>query len=215
MNVLKQFVDQASGQKLRIEVFDEDTTGADDELGRLSIPLDIVKNAGEIDNWYPLEGCKHGDIHLRLTWLNLSSDPTHFEQNAWENEWVSSNKPIHPAILMLYIDHVSDIPYPKANLEPSPFVEVSLGQISQRTPVKLKSVNPIYQSKFIYFVKQPQGQELKLKVIDDGTRRELGELRIPLISIMKQPNMEIFQQTYYLNYGVHSSPIVLTSRLRV
>ncbi len=28
-------VDQADGQKLRIELFDEDTTGADEELGRL------------------------------------------------------------------------------------------------------------------------------------------------------------------------------------
>lgn len=43
-------VDQASGQKLRIQVFDEDMTGMDDELGRLSIPLEVVKNAGEVDN---------------------------------------------------------------------------------------------------------------------------------------------------------------------
>lgn len=49
-------VDQASGQKLRLEVFDEDTTGADDELGRLSIPLEVVKNAGSIEKSYHLEG---------------------------------------------------------------------------------------------------------------------------------------------------------------
>lgn len=43
-------VDQASGQKLRIQVYDEDSTGADDELGRLSIPLDVVKSSGEFEN---------------------------------------------------------------------------------------------------------------------------------------------------------------------
>lgn len=39
-------VDQASGQMLRIELFDEDTTSADEELGRLSIPLEIVRQSG-------------------------------------------------------------------------------------------------------------------------------------------------------------------------
>lgn len=43
-------VDQASGQKLRIELFDEDITSSDEELGYLSIPLDIVQNRGEIDH---------------------------------------------------------------------------------------------------------------------------------------------------------------------
>jgi Ca2+-dependent lipid-binding protein len=42
-------VDQASGQKLRIELFDKDTAGADEELGRLALPLDAVQQAGEID----------------------------------------------------------------------------------------------------------------------------------------------------------------------
>uniref|UniRef100_A0A183BMV6 C2 domain-containing protein n=1 Tax=Globodera pallida TaxID=36090 RepID=A0A183BMV6_GLOPA len=54
-------VDQASGQKLRIELFDKDTAGADEELGRLSIPLESVRQAGEMERWHHLEGCKHGD----------------------------------------------------------------------------------------------------------------------------------------------------------
>lgn len=36
--------------------------------------------------------------------------------------------------------------YPKANLEPSPFVEVTLGRTTQRSPVKPKTVNPLYQA---------------------------------------------------------------------
>ena len=32
---------------------------------------------------------------------------------------------------------------------------------------------------------------------------------------MREPNMELSQQTFYLQHGVHSSPIVLTVRLRV
>lgn len=54
--------------------------------------------------------------------------------------------------------------YPKSKLEPSPFVEVSLGKETQRTPVKVKTVNPLFQSKFLFFVRHLEGQELKFEV---------------------------------------------------
>lgn len=41
-------VDQADGQKLRIELFDEDQ-GKDEELGRLSVDLKLVQAKGTID----------------------------------------------------------------------------------------------------------------------------------------------------------------------
>uniref|UniRef100_A0A183BMV5 C2 domain-containing protein n=1 Tax=Globodera pallida TaxID=36090 RepID=A0A183BMV5_GLOPA len=121
---------------------------------------------------------------------------------------------MHPALLMVFIDSVANLPYPKSNLEPSPFVEVSLGRITQRTPVKPKTVNPLFQSKFNFFVKQPEGQELKIRAVDEGTKREIGELSIPLAAVMREPLMEMSQQSFYLTHGVHSSPIVLTARLR-
>ncbi|KAH7731441.1 C2 domain-containing protein [Aphelenchoides avenae] len=207
-------VDQASGQKLRIELFDEDRASADEELGRLTVPLESVRQAGVIDRWFHLEACKHGELHIKLAWFNLSSDEKYLTQQSWEAEWQSADKPVHPAMLMVFVDNVSELPYPKANLEPSPFVEVKLGRVAQRTPVQLKTVNPLYQSKFIFFVKQPEGQELKLTAIDDGTRRTLGELSIPLLSVMKEPKMEMFQQTFLLTHGIHSSPIVVTVSLR-
>lgn len=49
-------VDQADGQKLRIELFDEDTAGRDEELGRLSIDLDDVRKRGTVDK-----------VHLRFS----------------------------------------------------------------------------------------------------------------------------------------------------
>ncbi|CAJ0599487.1 unnamed protein product [Cylicocyclus nassatus] len=206
-------VDQAHGQKLRIEVFDEDQ-GQDEELGRLSIELKDIQAKGSIDTWLPLEACKHGDLHLKATWMNLSKEKRHLEKQEWESEWLQADKPIHPALLMVYVDSVSDLPYPKAKLEPSPFVEVTLGKNSQRTPVKVKTVNPLYQSKFLFFVRHPEGQELKFEAIDDGTRKTLGSLTIPLTQLIKEPQLEVYQQTFMLTWGVHQSPIVLTIRLR-
>uniref|UniRef100_A0A0M3HRP9 Extended synaptotagmin-2 n=1 Tax=Ascaris lumbricoides TaxID=6252 RepID=A0A0M3HRP9_ASCLU len=207
-------VDEADGQKLRMELFDEDTAGSDEELGRLSLDLESIKREGSIDKWFPLEGCKHGDIHIKASWLNLSKSVKDLERQDWETEWLRADKPIHPALLMVFVDNISDLPYPKAKLEPSPFVEVRLGQESHKTPVKIKTVNPLFQCKFIFFVRHPEGQELIIEAIDDGTRRSLGDMTLPLKSLLSEPNLEFFQQTFSLAQGVHQSPIVLTVRLR-
>ncbi|KAL7071319.1 hypothetical protein ACQ4LE_009484 [Meloidogyne hapla] len=207
-------VDQASGQRLRIELFDKDITGADEELGRLSLPLDSVRQAGEIEKWYQLEGCKHGELKLKVCWLDLSTNAMDKQRDEWESEWLGADKPMHPALLMIFLDSVSELPYPKSGLEPSPLIEFSLGLNTQQSPMKTRTTNPLYQCKFNFFVKQPEGQELKIRAIDDGTKREIGELLIPIRVVMREPNMELTQQTFYLQHGVHSSPIVLTVRLR-
>lgn len=66
-------VDEADGQKLRMELFDEDTAGSDEELGRLSLDLESIKREGSIDKWFPLEGCKHGDIHIKVGHIRRNS----------------------------------------------------------------------------------------------------------------------------------------------
>lgn len=207
-------VDQADGQKMRIELFDEDTAGSDEELGRLSIDLDKIKTTGVIDRWFPLEGCKHGDLHIKAAWYNLTSSEKDLQFQDSDSEWIHADKPVHSALLMVFVDNVSELPYPKAKLEPSPFVEVSLGKEIQRTPVKVKTVNPLFQSKFTFFVRNPEGQELKIEAIDDGTRRSLGDFKIPLRVLLAEPNFEAFQRTFFLSQGVHQSPIVLTIRIR-
>lgn len=60
--------------------------------------------------WYPLEGCKHGDLHIKATWMNLSTDLKHLEKQEWEAEWGQADKPIHSALLMVYVDSVADLP---------------------------------------------------------------------------------------------------------
>lgn len=89
-------------------------------------------------------------------------------------------------------------------------------------------MNPLYQTKFLFFVRNPEGQDLKLEAIDDGTKRGLGSisesrmnthfsgsLTIPLSQLMKEPELENYQTTFMLTHGVHQSPIVITCRLRV
>ena len=59
-------VDVAEVQRLRFELFDEDIGSKDDELGRLSLPLERIKKEGVLNEWFPLEACKHGDLHIKV-----------------------------------------------------------------------------------------------------------------------------------------------------
>ena len=38
--------------------------------------------------WYPLEGCKHGDLHVKTTWMNLSSNPGDLRLEEKDVEWM-------------------------------------------------------------------------------------------------------------------------------
>lgn len=53
------------------------------------------------------------------------------------------------------------------------------------------------------------------KAIDHTTKRSLGELVLPLKTILREPNLELFEQTFPLTQGVHQSPMVITARIRV
>ncbi|VDP20520.1 unnamed protein product [Onchocerca flexuosa] len=194
-------VDQADGQKLRIELFDYDKTSSDEELGRLTIDLDNVRTKKNLDSWFPLDACKHGDIHIQAAWMNLSSSPQDLTYQEYGTSWFNTNKPMHSALLMIFIDSVSDLP-------------VSLGRDSQQTPTKIRTVNPLFQSKILFFVRHPEGQELKFEAIDDTTKRCIGELILPLKTILREPNMEFFEQTVPLTQGVHQSSMVVTARIR-
>lgn len=63
-------VDQANGQKLRIELFDYDKMGSDEELGTLAIDLINIKEKRDLDDWLPLDSCKHGDIHIQVLFIS-------------------------------------------------------------------------------------------------------------------------------------------------
>ncbi|CAD5213567.1 unnamed protein product [Bursaphelenchus okinawaensis] len=205
-------VDQAAVQKIRLNMFDEDTTRQDEELGRLSIPLSYVRKQKVVSKWFHLEACKHGEVYIKLFWCDLAPRPPATIPN--DNEWLTANKTVHTLLLMAFVDNVRELPYPKANLEPSPILDFTIGNTTQRTPVKVKTVNPVYQFKCYFFVQNSEVKELTIKAIDSTTSKLLGELSISLGYLMEQPDMEVFDKVFQLRHGVSVSHITLTLRAR-
>ena len=208
-------VDQASGQKLLVEVFDEDAGSKDEELGHLTLDLDSIRRKGVTDAWYQLEGAKKGEIRLKIQWLNLTDQPSDLAALTADADIRTSKSSLNPALLMAYIDCASDLPFPKRDVEPSPLIEIRVGNEERRTYPKPKTINPLFQHKELFFVSDPEHQSIVLEAIDDGTKRSLGEVSIPLHRLLREPGMELYQQTFHLALGAQTSTLVATFRLRV
>ena len=59
---------------------------------------------------------------------------------------------------------LADFQCPKMGLEPSSLVEVTLGNETKVSPVKPNTVNPSFRTKFVFFIRHPEDQELKIEV---------------------------------------------------
>lgn len=64
--------------------------------------------------WFPLEGVKHGEVHLAMYWLDLSTDLKLLgHQDEWEKPFLNQNqsqKNLSDAVLLVYVDNVSNLP---------------------------------------------------------------------------------------------------------
>ena len=60
--------------------------------------------------WYPLESVETGELHLKIYWMSLTRDARDLELDEWESEWLQANRPMNSAVVMVYVDSVSDLP---------------------------------------------------------------------------------------------------------
>ncbi|XP_066889803.1 extended synaptotagmin-3 isoform X4 [Kogia breviceps] len=72
--VFEFIVYEVPGQDLVVDLYDEDPD-RDDFLGSLQICLGDVMTNRVVDEWFALKDTKSGQLHLRLEWLSLITDP--------------------------------------------------------------------------------------------------------------------------------------------
>ncbi|KAL1284260.1 Extended synaptotagmin-2 [Trichinella pseudospiralis] len=207
-------VDQADGQYLGIELYDEDPGSRDEFLGNLDLDMDSIRNKGYISDWYALNGVKHGNVNLSVHWMNLSSDASLLDDVQNLPHSVSSSGPRNHALLMIYVDCIKNLPSVRKSFEPSPFILLTFGNEQRKTSVKMKTNNPIFQQRFVFLVKNVHHDILKLEAKDKTSGRSLGEVVIPVRLLKDENNMELKQQIWHLALGPHLSPITMTLKLR-
>ncbi|KAI4897450.1 hypothetical protein NFI96_031539, partial [Prochilodus magdalenae] len=132
--VFEAMVYEHSGQHLEVELFDEDPD-KDDFLGSLMIDLTELHKEQKVDEWFDLEEVSSGKLHLRLEWLSLHSDAEKLDQALRS---MRSNDSLSSALLVVHLDSARNLPSGrKVNSDPSPYVQLTVGQKTYESKVSL------------------------------------------------------------------------------
>ncbi|XP_059199642.1 extended synaptotagmin-3 isoform X2 [Centropristis striata] len=217
-------VHEAPGQELEMELFDEDTD-KDDKLGTFNLDFGEVKRDIEMDEWFPLVGVPSGEVHLKLQWFSLKSDPSLLRE---------STDGLACAMLAVYLDSASNIPkdhseigehhkhgkhsrearLTKRTVCPNSFVEFSIGEDVQKSKVVYSSKDPKWEEGFTFFVHNVKTQQLMLQVKEPEKKTQLGVLNIPLTRLLNVSDMTL-DQRFPLERSGANSQIKLKATLRI
>ncbi|XP_035739054.1 extended synaptotagmin-1-like isoform X1 [Vespa mandarinia] len=196
------------------QLFDKDNTGQDDPLGRATIEVNRVKKKGILDTWVSLEQAKHGMIHLRLTWLQLSKNIADLQAALVETQELRVTS-MSTAVLIIYIDSAKNLPYVRGNKQPDVYLEASVGGQIQRTNTILRSCDPVWEQGFTFLVSNPESSIMHIKIIDEKTIMIIGEMSYKISLLIEKDNLEVGQQPYDLQMAETDSKLVLSMSLSI
>ncbi|KAK7881758.1 hypothetical protein WMY93_030167 [Mugilogobius chulae] len=203
--VYEALVYEHSGQHLEIELFDEDPD-KDDFLGSLMIDMTELYKEQKVD-----------ELHLKLEWLSLLNTPEKLNQVLRSVRADSSlaNDGLSSALLIVYLDSAKNLPSAKkSSSEPSPYVQFTVGHKTLESKIRYKTKEPMWEDCFSFLVHNPRRQELEVEVKDDKHKCTLGNLAVPLSSLLVEEDMTLTQCFALKNSGP-SSTIKLKMALRI
>ncbi|XP_069368899.1 extended synaptotagmin-2 isoform X3 [Paralichthys olivaceus] len=102
----------------------------------------------------------------------------------------------------------------KSSSEPSPYVQFTVGHKSQESKIRYKTKEPLWEDCLSFLVHNPRRQELEVEVKDDKHKCTLGNLTVPLSSLLVEEDMTLTQCFPLKNSGP-SSTIKLKMALRI
>ncbi|KAL4715269.1 hypothetical protein ACJJTC_007851 [Scirpophaga incertulas] len=205
---------QSMGQALEIEVLDKDDGNDDDKLGRCSLDISQVVRAGRIDTWQTLHQAKHGKVHLRLSWHRLSTDLLDLSHAITETQMIKTGD-ISSAVLSVYIDSCRNLPNARAHSRPDPYLTVTVGKKTENSAVQMRTDSPVYEIGYSFLVQNPEIDVLDIKILDQKTGNQLGQLIYGLSNLLKERELSLLTQPLNLQRSGAESKIILSMRLKV
>ncbi|CAL1674860.1 unnamed protein product [Lasius platythorax] len=196
------------------QLFDKDNAAQDDPLGRATIEINRVKKKGSIDTWVSLEQAKHGMVHLRLTWFQLSKNPADLKAALIETQELRVTS-MSTALLTLYIDSAKNLPCIRGNKQPDVYLEARIGGKKERTLTRPRSCDPVWEQGYTFLVSNPETGILHIKIIDEKTAIIVGEMNYNLSLLLEKNNLEVTQQPYDLQMAETDSKLVLSMSLNI
>nr|XP_003699532.1 PREDICTED: extended synaptotagmin-2 [Megachile rotundata]XP_012139259.1 PREDICTED: extended synaptotagmin-2 [Megachile rotundata]XP_012139262.1 PREDICTED: extended synaptotagmin-2 [Megachile rotundata]XP_012139273.1 PREDICTED: extended synaptotagmin-2 [Megachile rotundata] len=204
----------AIAQQITVLLWDYDDTKGDESLGRATIEVSRVKKKGNIDTWVSLEQAKHGMVHLRLTWFQLSKNVADLKTALIETQELRVTS-MSTALLILYIDSAKNLPCIRGSKQPDVYLEASVGGSTKRTATMLRSCDPIWEQGFTFLVSNPETGILHIKITDEKTGLIIGEMSYNISLLLKENNLELSLQPFDLQMAEADSKLILSMSLNI
>ncbi|XP_078581432.1 extended synaptotagmin-2-like isoform X13 [Branchiostoma floridae x Branchiostoma japonicum] len=186
-------VDQLEGQTMQVNMFDEDPGSKDDPLGNAAVSISEVVKMGFSDMWLPLEDATTGQVHLRMSWLSLSSQMEALDKSLDQMEKVkriADADALSSALLVVRVDSAKNLPtVKKSGSDPNPYVELSVAQKHWKTKPQYNTYEPVWEEAFNFLIQNPLHQELLAEVKDEKTKKTLGKKVISVKSLLTLDRM--------------------------
>nr|XP_030729247.1 extended synaptotagmin-3 isoform X2 [Globicephala melas] len=200
--VFEFIVYEVPGQDLVVDLYDEDPD-KDDFLGSLQICLGDVMTNRVVDEWFVLKDTTSGQLHLRLEWLSLITDP---------EAVIEDHGSFSTAILVVFLESACNLPN-KVSRDPSSYVKLSVGKKTHLSKTCRHSKDPVWSQVFSFFVRNVATEQLHLKVLDDDRECALGVLEFPLCQILPYADLTL-EQRFQLDHSGLDSLISMRLVLR-
>lgn len=207
-------IDALIGQAVTVTVMDEDHSKKDSFLGRASVEVCNVTKRGVLDTWVSLEEAKTGMVHLRMTWLQFSTDLADLQLAIAETQQLRLTH-MSTALLVVFVDSAKNLPCPRVGAKPDPSIQLSVAKTSHNSIVIYRTDCPVYEQGFTFLVHNPETDTLHLKVVDQKTGADLGYLSYNLRQLLEKDKMELDDQPLRLTKSGPESKVILSMRLRI
>ncbi|XP_008193857.1 extended synaptotagmin-2 [Tribolium castaneum] len=198
-------------QHLGFKLYDRDNVNEDDFLGSGEVDIASVLK-GQTDQWITLDSAKHGAIHLRFTWLSLSSDLEDLDEISRETKLLQVDH-ISTALLTIYVDTATKLPEAKRLVKPHPYFILTLRDQKEKSRVKKHTNDPCWEQGFVMLVPNPLEDSLHMAILDKPTGSLLTQFSYKISDLMQLPDLEISKKEFILDN--EESKVVLSLQLRI
>lgn len=200
-------------QQLFFKMFDQDEFNEDDFMGSGAVEIYDAIKPGKTDRWFPLEHAKHGKLHLRFTWLALTSDIDALNAANEETKLLKIEN-IHSALLTVYVDSAVNLPKVKSYRRPDPYIVLTVGKNQVKSRTRKHTCNPVWEQGLYLLVRNPEHDSLIVSIIDKHSDNTLDKLVYNIEDLLKEPSMQISKRGFELQANPESK-LTLSLQLRV
>lgn len=119
------------------------------------------------------------------------------------------------AVLTVFIDSAKNLPHPRPQSNPDPFVIVSVGKREERTAIQMRSDQPVWEQGYTFLVSNPENDTIQFKIVDQKTTQNLGNLTYIISALLQRETMDIRSQPFQLQNSGPESRLLMSMSLRV